>query len=49
MLSFLLLALIADTAPIHTTVADSTRVAFIAQTPISLEVLTVSTFFLGRR
>ncbi|MEN8207810.1 MAG: C25 family cysteine peptidase, partial [Candidatus Fermentibacteria bacterium] len=36
-MSFLLLALIADTAPIHTTVADSTRVAFIAQTPVSWE------------
>ncbi|MCK5115896.1 MAG: hypothetical protein KAR44_04805 [Candidatus Aegiribacteria sp.] len=37
MLSFLLLALTAGTAPIHTTVADSTRVAFIAQTPVSWE------------
>ncbi|RKZ08279.1 hypothetical protein DRQ25_09495, partial [Candidatus Fermentibacteria bacterium] len=37
MLSFLLFALIADTTPIHTTVADSTRVAFIAQTPVSWE------------
>ncbi len=36
-MSFLLLALIADTTPIHTTVADSTRVAFIAQTPVSWE------------
>ena len=39
MLSFLLLALIADPAIIHTTVADSTRVAFIAQTPVSCETV----------
>ena len=37
MLSFLLLALIADTAPIHTTVADSSQVAFIVVTPLSWE------------
>jgi len=37
MLSFLLLALIADSAQIHTTVADSTRISFIAQTPVSWE------------
>ena len=37
MLLFLLLALTSGTAPIHTTVADSTRVAFIAQTPVSWE------------
>ena len=39
MLSFLILALIADTVDIHTTVADSTRVAFIAQTPVTWEAV----------
>ena len=39
MLSFLLLTLISDAALIHTTVADSTRVAFIAQTPVSWETV----------
>lgn len=34
MLSILLFALLSDSATIHTTVADSTRVAFIAQTPV---------------
>ncbi|MFO8183791.1 MAG: C25 family cysteine peptidase [Candidatus Aegiribacteria sp.] len=37
MLSTILLVLLADMLPIHTTVADSTRVAFIAQTPVSWE------------
>jgi len=38
-LSLLLFALVADTAPIHTTVADSSHVAFIAQTPLTLETV----------
>ena len=36
---FLLLTLVAETTPIHNTVADSTRVAFIAQTPVSWETV----------
>ncbi|MCK5037233.1 MAG: hypothetical protein KAS73_15155 [Candidatus Sabulitectum sp.] len=39
MLSFLIFALISDTAAIHTTVADSSRVAFIAQTPLTWETV----------
>ncbi len=38
-MSLLLFALVADTAPIHTTVADSSHVAFIAQTPLTLEMV----------
>jgi len=39
MLSFLIFALIYDTAAIRTTVADSSRVAFIAQTPVTWETV----------
>ena len=39
MLSLLIFALISDTAAIHTTVADSSRVAFIAQTPVTWETV----------
>ncbi len=39
MLSLLLFSLLSDSAPIHTTVSDSSRVAFIAQTPVTWNVV----------
>ncbi len=39
MLLLLLFTLLSDSATIHTTVSDSTRVAFIAQTPVSWNVV----------
>ncbi|MCD4707639.1 MAG: hypothetical protein K8S62_07855 [Candidatus Sabulitectum sp.] len=39
MLSLLIFAFVSDTAPIHTTAADSSHVSFIAQTPLTWEMV----------
>ncbi|MEA3266288.1 MAG: C25 family cysteine peptidase, partial [Candidatus Fermentibacteria bacterium] len=39
MLSLLIFVLVSDTAPIHTTTADSSHVSFIAQTPLTRETV----------
>ncbi|MCK5036227.1 MAG: hypothetical protein KAS73_10070 [Candidatus Sabulitectum sp.] len=39
MLSLLIFCIVSDTAPIHTTTADSSSVAFIAQTPLTWETV----------